>query len=103
MVLIALSAPSFADISESDLGDLKGYTILGSYEVTGWRDPDMDGMEGSSFKGCKRNRVLILDRHLEVICSDYGYVYAYRPTAVILSNGVSLKMVVEGHVFSIRQ
>jgi len=102
-LLLFVSAGATADISESDLADLKGYTILGSWDITGWYDDEDNGEKGTAFKGCKRNRVLILDNKFEVKCDEYNYSYAYRPKAVILGDGSSLKMIVEGHIYSIKK
>ena len=37
-----------------------------------------------------------------VTCAEYGYQYAYRPKAIILSNGVRYKMVVGDDIYDIR-
>jgi hypothetical protein len=103
ILLAGMSFFAVADVSESDLADLKGYTIMGAWDVTGWYDPDDKTESGTSFKGCKRNRVLILDNRFEITCDEYSYSYAYRPKAIILSNGSSFKMIVEGHVYSVKK
>jgi hypothetical protein len=102
-LLIAMCGAAFADISESDLADLKGYTILGSWTVTGWVDPGKNGKKGDSFEGCEHDRILILDDSLTITCAEYSYSYSYRPKAVILSDGSSYKMLLEGHVYSMRK
>ena len=103
IMLAGLCVTASADISESDLADLKGYTILGSWNITGWYDDEKNGEKGTSFKGCKRNRVLILDNKFEIKCDEYSYSYAYRPRAIILGDGSSLKMIVEGHIYSVKK
>lgn len=102
-LLAALSTASWADISESDLADMKGYTILGSWTVTGWVDPGSKGKKGDSFEGCEYDRVIILDNSLTITCAEYSYSYSYRPKAVILSDGSSYKMLLNGHIYSMRK
>lgn len=99
-MLAALCATASADISESDLANLKGYTILGSWTITGWYDPGKKGSKGDAFEGCEFGRVLILDGNLSITCAEYNYSYSYRPTAVILGDGQSFKMLMGGHVYS---
>jgi len=101
--LATLCVSASADISESDLADLKGYTILGSWTVTGWYNPNKKGEKGDSFDGCDYDRVLILDDSLSITCNEYSYSYSYRPKAVILGNGSSFKMLLGGHVYNVRK
>jgi hypothetical protein len=103
ILLAAMCSGAMADISESDLADLKGYTILGSWTVTGWYDPSKDGKKGDSFDGCEYDRVIILDDSLKVTCTEYSYSYSYRPRAIIFGNGTSLKMLLGGHLYSVRK
>jgi hypothetical protein len=103
LFLAGLTAVASADISESDLADLKGYTILGSWTVTGWYDPNKGGKKGTSFDGCEHGRVIILDDSLTIKCSEYSYSYSYRPKAVILSDGTSFKMLLNGHAYSMEK
>lgn len=99
-LLMIVTCNSFASVSESDLGALKGYTILGNYQITGWRDTD--GKKGDAYEGCNYGRVLILNFQQAVTCSGYWYEYAYHPTVIILSNGTSLKMILNGSVRDIQ-
>jgi len=103
LFLACVSALAAADVSESDLADLKGYTILGAWDITSWYDDEENGEKGTAFKGCRRNRVLILDNSFQVRCNEYNYSYSYRPKAIVLGDGSSLKMIVEGHIYDIRK
>ena len=100
-MIAGLCTRASADISESDLGGMVGYTIIGTYTVTGWFDKKKDGKKGDSFEGCDYHRVIILDDDKAVVCNGYGYSYSYRPRAVILSDGSSYKMVVSGHAYDV--
>jgi hypothetical protein len=97
LLLVLAFSSAKADISEGDLGDLKGYTVLGAWTVTGWRDAN--GKKGDSFEGCEFDRVIILDDRLQIKCAEYSYSYSYRPKAVILSAGSSFVMLLGGHVY----
>jgi hypothetical protein len=103
LLLFAAFNPVRADVSEDDLGDLKGYTVLGAWTVTGWRDPGRDGKKGDSFEGCDHDRVIILDDSLQLTCDEYSYSYSYRPKVVILTDGSSFRMILGGHVYRMRK
>jgi hypothetical protein len=100
LTLVLMSMPAHADLSYQ-LEQLIGYTIVDVKTVEGWYDED--GEKGDSFEGCDYGRVIVFsdDRILE--CSTYHYHYAYRPRAVILSNGSSFKMIVDDHVYDMRR
>lgn len=100
LALVLMSMPAHADLSYQ-LEQLIGYTIVDVKTVEGWYDED--GEKGDSFEGCDYGRVIVFsdDRILE--CSTYHYRYAYRPRAVILSNGSSFKMIVDDHVYDMRR
>lgn len=101
LLLIALD-PVMADISEGDFGDLKGFSVLGTWAVTGWHD-DKGGKKGDSFEGCEMDRVILLDDNLQITCAEYHYSYSYRPKAVILGDGGSLRMLLGGHIYRMRR
>lgn len=100
LAIAVTSMPAHADMSYQ-LEQLIGYTIVDVKTVEGWYDED--GEKGDSFEGCDYGRVIVFsdDRVLE--CSTYHYHYAYRPRAVILSNGSSFKMIVDDHVYDMRR
>lgn len=102
LLVIALN-PAKADISEDDLGDLKGFTVLGAWTVTGWQDSGKNGKKGDDFEGCEHDRTIILDDRLQLKCDEYSYSYSYRPKAVILTDGSSFRMLVGGHVYRMRK
>lgn len=97
--LLLTLAPVLASISESDLGEFEGYTILGTKTITGWRDTDGSNKGGDSFEGCQYGRVIIFDSRAILKCTEYSYSYSYRPTALILVKGSSFVMVVDGNKY----
>jgi hypothetical protein len=101
LVLVLLSAPAIAGMDASALRPYVGYTIVGVFTITGWRDKDGTGEDGA-FKGCQFGRVVVLDNDKALTCAGYGYQYAYRPDAVVLARGGMFKMVVEGDVYDMQ-
>lgn len=99
--VLSLFATNLMADTADDLSDFVGYTIIGSFTVTGWRDPN--GKEGDSFEGCEYDRVIILDDRKILRCATYSYSYSYRPKAVVLSDGSSLKMIVGDNVYDMRR
>ena len=95
--LFALALPAQADLAD-DLSYLEGYTIVASSKIDSWVDQD-GGKSGDSFEGCDYGRVIIFANGKRLTCRTYGYTYAYRPTAIILSNGSSFKMIVRDRVY----
>lgn len=91
-----VSIPAHADMSYQ-LEQLVGYTIVDVKTVEGWYDED--GEKGDSFEGCEYGRVIVFSDDRILQCSTYHYHYAYRPRAVILSNGSSFKMILDDHVY----
>jgi hypothetical protein len=99
---------------EDVLENLVSYTIIASKTIDGWRDKsgadDEDG-DHTSFEGCDYDRVIKFTDGTTLRCAEYGYMYAYRPTAVIFakkieSPGRSLtvfKMLVEDTVYDMRR
>lgn len=98
--LLILSASAFADLA-NELDDLVGYTIVDKKTIKGWYD-DNESEEGS-FNGCSYGRVIVFTDNRVLTCAEYGYQYAYRPTAIILSNGSRYKMVVGNDVYDMRR
>ena len=92
-----MAIPAFAGIT-SDMGNYIGYTIAGSKTIIGWHDDN--GKRGDSFEGCDFGRIIIFDDNTTLTCQEYGYQYSYRPTATILYNGSSIKMIVEDESYS---
>jgi hypothetical protein len=74
------SCPAHADLA-SKLEGLVGYVIADSKTIKGWYDEDE--REEGSFKGCKHGRKIVFADNKMLTCSQYGYQYAYRPTAII--------------------
>jgi hypothetical protein len=98
LVLLSLvSTAAFADLA-TKLNKFNGYTIVGSETIVGWYDKN-SGKKGDSFEGCEYGRVIIFENNKALTCAEYGYHYAYRPTAVILSKNGFFKMVVDDEVY----
>lgn len=103
IIAIALSlftSHLMADTAD-DLSQFVGYTIIGSFTVTGWQD--RDGKKSDSFEGCEFDRTIIFDDSKTLRCATYSYSYSYRPKAVILSNGTSFKMIVGSNAYDMRR
>ena len=96
-LLLLMTTPTFA-LWDYQLMELVGYTILGSKTITGWYD--QEGKKGDSFDGCDYGRVIVFDNSKVLTCTGYHYHYAYRPTAIILSNGSSYKMIVADQIYN---
>jgi hypothetical protein len=104
-VLAAL--PAHADLAD-ELDDLVGYTIIASKTIDRWYDDDE---KDDSFNGCSHGRVIVFTDNTTLTCAEYGYQYAYRPTAIILAKEISyqgksfydFKMVVEDEVYDMRR
>ena len=105
---LLFSATARADLAD-ELDDLIGYTILDSKTVASWYDDDEK--EEGAFKGFKHGRVIVFTDNKTLTCAEYGYQYAYRPTAIILAKEVSyqgksfydFKMIVEDEVYDMRR
>ena len=97
-----------ADLAD-ELEDLIGYTIIATRTIVRWYD-DSEQEEGG-FNGCRHGRVIVFQDGTTLICAEYGYMYAYRPAAVILAKEIQfggrsyydIKMVVEDEVYDMRQ
>lgn len=91
-----------------DLENLVGYTIVDSKTITGWRDDDEK--DDSSFNGCSHGRIIYFSDGNKLTCAEYGYMYAYRPTAIIFAREIStqgkklhdIKMMVEDELYDMR-
>lgn len=109
-LLAGASLPAFADLA-SKLEGLVGYVIADSKTIKGWYDEDGGENEESSFKGCKHGRKIIFTDNKVLTCAEYGYQYAYRPTAIILAKPIEyqgktyydFKMIVEDEVYDMRR
>ncbi len=100
ITLCLISSATFAGLADK-LGSLVGYTIIDSKTIKSWYDDDE--REEGAFKGCKHGRVIVFTDNRILKCAQYGYQYAYRPTAVILSNGSQFKMVVDDEIYDMRR
>lgn len=100
LTLLTVTTFAFADVT-SQLGRFVGYTIIASKTIAGYQDKN--GKRADSFEGCDYDRVIIFDDNKFLMCAGYGYLYSYRPTAIILSNGSSFKMIVGNDVYDMRR
>ena len=107
-ILFLTANPSHADCAD-ELVNLEGYTIIAVKTIEGWYDDDEK--DESSFNGCSHGRVIVFTDGTGLTCAEYGYMYAYRPTAVIFAKEISwkgksfydLKMMVEDEVFDMQR
>lgn len=107
--LALCSATAGADCSD-ELDDLVGYTIIASKTVRGWYDEDGEAEEGS-FQGCQHGRKIVFTDNTQITCAEYGYQYAYRPTALLFGKEVSyqgksfvdFKMMIEEEIYDMRR
>lgn len=95
-------------ISTDELEELVGYTIIDSKTIERWYDDDE---KEDSFNGCSHGRVIVFTDGTKLTCAEYGYMYAYRPTAIIFAKEFSIKgksiydfkMVVEDEIYDMRK
>lgn len=99
LVGVAFWAPPLQADLGYQLARYVGYTIIAVKTVA--KSVDDDG-EQTSFKGCKYGRMIVFDDDKYVTCASYGYQYAYRPRAIILSNGSDMIMVVDNQTYQVR-
>lgn len=69
---VALLAATSLRAQSIDFSSLFGYVVIGTETVDG------------TFEGCSHGRTVGFDRGGSVECAEYGYQYAYRPSAAIL-------------------
>lgn len=98
VVLAIISGSAFADLAD-DLSDFVGWQVIHSGTVTGYINGD--GEKSEDFEGCEYGRKIVLDDSYIVTCNTYSYSYSYRPSAVILSNGYQLKLIVEDDEYDV--
>lgn len=95
------AAFSVGAASACDFSRYVGWTITYSGNVTGYVEED--GETNTSFEGCEYDRVLIIDYDRSITCAGYGYVYAYNPEIVIISNGVSMQACIDDDMYAVRR
>lgn len=108
LLLAGICSPASADLARK-LEWLVGYVIVDSKTIKGWYD-DEEREEGA-FKGCKHGRKIVFADNRVLTCAEYGYQYAYRPTAIILAKEIvyqgrtfhDFKMIVEDEVYDMRR
>jgi hypothetical protein len=96
VLLFLISTSAFAFLPH-EFNGLVGYTILGTKQITGWFD--QNGKKGDSFEGCDYGRTIVLDNDKILVCQNFHFHFAFRPTALILSDGHHYKMIVDDHIY----
>jgi hypothetical protein len=96
-----ISGSAFANLAD-ELSNLVGYTIVDSKTISGWYAEGTKG-KGEGFEGCDYDRVIVFSDNKTLKCAGYGYQYAYRPTAIILFDGLNFKMLVEDELYDMQR
>lgn len=98
--LLALSPlTAHADVAD-ELSKYVGYTVVSTKIIDRWVSSDGKQRE-DGFTRCDYGRAIIFTDGSYVECRSYGYQYAYRPKAVILSNGSDVVMIVRDRSYRI--
>jgi hypothetical protein len=92
------AVPLQADLGYQ-LSNYVGYTIIAVKTIV--KSVDKKG-EKNEFEGCDYDRDIVFEDGTYVTCASYGYEYAYRPRAVVLSNGNNVIMLVKDKVYQVR-
>lgn len=90
ILLISTTTVALADLTEK-LEQLTGYKIVAKKTIDG------------EFEGCDFDKIIVFDDRTALRCLSYGYQYAYRPEAIILSNGSNIKMLVEDDIYDMQR
>ena len=106
-LILMISISAHADLAD-ELENLVGYTIIDSKTIERWYDDDE---KDDAFNGCNYGRVIVFTDNTALTCAEYGYQYAYRPTAIILAKEISYqgksfydyKMIVEDEIYDMRR
>ena len=107
LAIFFVAFPVYANLAD-ELEELVGYTITASKTIERWYDDDE---KDESFNGCSHGRVIVFTDGTTLTCAEYGYQYAYRPTAIILAKEITyqgksifdFKMIVEDEVYDMRR
>lgn len=109
LIILLLTVPAFiSGDCTGNLEELVGYTIVASKTIEGWYDDDE--REDGTFNGCTFGRVILFSDGTRLTCSEFGYMYAFRPTAIIFAKEISfggkkhydIKMMVEDEIYDMR-
>ncbi len=92
------AVPLQADLGYQ-LSNYVGYTIIAVKTIV--RSVDKK-VEKNEFEGCDYDRDIVFEDGTYVTCTSYGYQYAYRPRAVVMSNGTDMIMLVRDKVYRVR-
>lgn len=100
---ILLLLVSYSSLSQDSyvLDQLVGYKIVASETIVGFYDSN--GKAYTTFIGCDYGRTILFADNTKLTCNDYLFIgEEYQPSAVILYNGVNIKMVVGSNIFDMR-
>jgi hypothetical protein len=99
------SVPVFAQMNQPDLSSLfyqlVGYKILGVGTINGFME---GGKRGENFEGCTFGRkILIDDGALALQCTESSreMMFAMQPKVVVFTNGMQMRMLVEGRLYRV--
>ena len=98
MLLVPMAAS--ADVAD-ELESYVGYTIIAVKTIASYVDEKKG--EKDDFEGCDYGRKIIFSDGTYLACSSYGYQYAYRPKALILSNRSGIVMLVDSNRYDMRR
>lgn len=98
MLLVPMAAS--ADLA-GELESYVGYTIVAVKTIAGYVDEKKGKKD--DFEGCDYGRKIIFSDGTFLACSSYGYQYAYRPKALILSNGSGFVMLVDSNSYNMQR
>ncbi|MCY4445420.1 MAG: hypothetical protein OXC02_03035 [Rhodobacteraceae bacterium] len=85
---------------EIDISEYVGWEIIYAGQITGYIDESGDIV--NRFRGCKRGRILIVDKDKTVTCNEYSYSYAYRPEIAVISNGYDRKACIDDEIYDLK-
>ena len=100
LALLLAASPACADLAR-ELERLVGFTIIASKTIAGYQDKNGKLQEGVI--GCDFDRVIVFDDNKMLTCAAIGYETAFRPTAIILSDGTKFKMIVGNEIYEMKQ
>jgi len=98
MLLVPMAAS--ADLAD-ELESYVGYSIVAVKTIASYVDEKKGKKD--DFEGCDYGRKIIFSDGTYLACSSYGHQYAYRPKALILSNGSGFVMLVDSNSYNMQR
>lgn len=110
MIGLFITVPTCA-VSSDNLKGLVGYIIIASKTIDGYRNRGKNGKRRDDLEGCDFDRVIVFKDGTHLTCAEYGYRYAYAPTAIIFAKQMfsgnhtfhDFKLLVEHEVYDMRK